>query len=579
MNSLRFRMVLGFAVVAIVPLAIAMALLSRHIHDTVRAQASERLGAALGFVQGELRADGDQTVAKLEILGRDPTLKRLYLVQSAGGRDLEDYLTEKRFLLGLDFLALVDTSGRLVAAAEPASADRSGPGPPARAGRQGVTLEEVPGAPALAMTASAPILYQLETAGVLRGGVVLDSAFLARLKQTSGLDLELRDVAGRRVVGTLGGDAGPIAPGTAAQPAQRMGRHYLSRSFAIAARPEAQVTLTGFFSTEAAEQTISRLQATSLSLALLGFGIAIVLGFLWSWNLSRPIERLATFSQRIARGEWDEPLALHSVKELDTLVAALERMRHELRAYRERLIASERHAAWSVMARKVAHEVRNPLTPIAVSVADLKRSYEQGREDFPQILEQAARTVAEEVQALKRMLQEFSEFGRFPEPVFAECRLNDLLANMEALYGGEVAAARLAVMRPARDVLLLADGAQLLQALVNLVQNGLEAAGDGGRVRVEAGEADETLEVRIADTGPGLDAAQQARLFEPDFTTKRHGSGLGLTIVQRIVHDHGGTIVVDSAPGRGTTFRIRIPLGREAERCLPSSSSTTNPTS
>ena len=568
MNSLRFRLVLGFSLVAIVPLAVAMTLLSRQIRNTVRAEAAERLNAALGLLQSQLHADGQRTLQKLALLAQDPELKRLYLVQSAGGRDLDEYLAEKRFLLGLDFLLLGDSSGGTIADAATAPSvlaaggervalrAEGGPAP------AGLELLGVEARPALAVAASAPILYRNERAGMLRGGVVLDSLFLGRLKQTSDLDLVLRDADGGVVASTLVRDARSALPSRADAPREVLGgRSYLTRSFALEPSPPSRAGITGLISTAAADRTIAALQVTSLSLGLLGVAIAVALGMLWSHQISRPVERLATFAQRIAHGEWDEPLALRSVRELDALVSSMERMRRDLRSYRERLVASERHAAWSLMARKVAHEVRNPLTPIAVSIADLKRSYELKRSDFPEILDQAARTIGEEVQALKRMLQEFSEFGRFPEPRFGTCRLAELLADVGALYGRDIAEGRLSVAGPEQDVAFRADRAQLMQALVNLIKNGLEAVDGGGRVQVTAQVQDAAVELVVSDTGPGLDAEQRARLFVPDFTTKRHGSGLGLTIVERIVNDHRGSIRVDTAPGRGTAFHIRIPTG------------------
>src|SRR5262249_43820248 len=143
-------------------------------------------------------------------------------------------------------------------------------------------------------------------------------------------------------------------------------------------------SILGLVSTAPVDRTIAVVQWTSLVLGALGFLIAIALGVLWSSQVSRPVERLAAFSDRVAQGEWDEPLALKSVRELETLVAALDRMRGELRGYRDRLVISERQAAWSQMAQQVAHEVRNPLTPIAISIADLKRSYDQERPEFPE---------------------------------------------------------------------------------------------------------------------------------------------------------------------------------------------------
>jgi nitrogen fixation/metabolism regulation signal transduction histidine kinase len=572
MNSLRARLILGAALVAVIPLAVAMALMSQRIQATVRAQAAERLTAVLGILQSQVGEDARAIQEKVAILARDPDTRRLYLVPSASGRDLAEHLAEQQFLLGLDLLVIADSSGRVVAdaATAPSALARAGRAPfPAgaldRVRGTGLALERVPGDSALVLAAAAPILYQGEPVGLVRGGTMLDARFLARLGRTSGVHLVLHDERGEAAAGTL--PRGAVAPSPRLEGAERVslaGRSHLAQSLAIDVGSGPRAWLTGLASTGAADETIAALRWTSLLLGLLGVGLAIALGALWSRQVSRPVERLAGFSERIARGEWDEPLALHSVRELETLVEALERMRSDLRGYRERLVASERQAAWSQMARKVAHEIKNPLTPIAISIADLKRSHDQRRPDFPEILDQAVRTVSEEVETLKRLLNEFSEFGRFPAPAFAACRVRDLAADLRTLYGRDVEAGRLAVAGPEGDPSLRADRGQLRQALVNLVKNGLEAVEQGGRVEVAMRPAGGALEITVADTGAGLSEEQRANLFVPGFTTKTHGSGLGLTIVERVVGDHGGTIAVESAAGRGTTFRIRLPLARGA---------------
>jgi len=212
------------------------------------------------------------------------------------------------------------------------------------------------------------------------------------------------------------------------------------------------------------------------------------------------------------------------------------------------------------MARKVAHEVKNPLTPIAISIADLKRSYDQKRPDFPEILDQAVRIIGEEVETLRRLLQEFSDFGRIPPPVLAPCRVSDLLGGLEALYAGDISAGRLTVTRPSTEITFPADSGQIRQSLINLIKNGLEALNGTGRVTVSARSDDDAVEIVVADSGPGLTEEQRANLFVPGFTTKSHGGGLGLTIVQRIVSDHGGVIAVDAGRSGGTAFRLRLPL-------------------
>ncbi|MEO5616763.1 MAG: ATP-binding protein [Candidatus Eisenbacteria bacterium] len=577
MNSLRFRLILGFALVAIVPLAVAMGLLGRRIQSAVRDQAEDRLEAALGILRKQLRADGERLGEKLALLARDGQLKRLYLVEAATDAELRQHLANQRFLLDLDYLWVADTSGRVAAdgaMAVPAGGRPTGDPVTAEAlggtATEGLRVTQVSGAKSLALDAAAPILYRDQRVGWVRGGVLLDQAMLERLAQTSGVELALQDGRGGQIAETLAG-AG-AASADAGTPGQResrgertstrvtlAGRSYLAKHVAIDLGAGPHAVIAGFVSTAAADETLAALRTTSLLLGLLGLAIAIVLGTLWSHQVSRPVERLASFSDRISRGEWDEPLELESIRELRTLVAALERMRGDLRTYRDRLTAGERQAAYGQMARKVAHEIKNPLTPIAISIADLKRSFDLKRPDFPQILDQAVRTIGEEVQTLKNLIQEFSDFGRFPAPRFEAFDAGELLTDLRTLHGREADEGRLRIEAPAGATPLTADRTQLRQALLNLVQNGLDATAAGGRVDLWLRNDGDTLEIAVADTGPGLSAGQQAQLFVPGFTTKPKGSGLGLTIVERIVSDHRGTVAVESDPGHGTTFRIRLP--------------------
>ena len=550
MRSLRSRLILGSALIAVIPLAIVTFMLSRRIEDIVHRQADERMNAALTGLRARVEADGMRIAGKLEILARDPQLKRLYLVRTGGTRDLSDYLAQRCFLLDLDFLQVADTSGAVIA---DASSDTAGEvqmsDSTARAVRgraYGVATVERDATTGLALIASSAIPYENEIAGIVRGGEFFDASFLGRLKQSSGVDLVLRDASGRIVVTTI------------AEPSSG----YLSRTVPI----EGAARITGLVSTAPFVRTVRALQIAALALALGGLAIAILLGVFWSSQISSPVERLAAFSRRLAQGEWDEPLELRSVRELETLVAALDQMRSDLKSYRARLVTSERQAAWSKMARKVAHEVKNPLTPIAISIADLERSYAAKREDFPKILEQAVRTIGEEIESLKHLLQEFSEFARLPAPSFAPCRINAVLDDLATLYERDVADGRLAFTRPGRDLELSADAGQLRQALVNLIKNALEATHGTGHVSVAAQATDGTLELTVTDTGPGLSADQRGNLFVPGFTTKAEGSGLGLTIVERIINDHQGTITVDDGPAAGTTFRIRLPVGSDHAR-------------
>jgi len=561
MRSLRSRLILGVSLLTLIPLAITLVLLTNRVQTIVRRDAAARLDRALGEVRGAIASNGAQLTEKMRILANDPELKRLFLLRP-GSRELADYIAERQFLLGLDFLSLADTSGVIVSAS--ATPGKESADSTARVDPHGdpaaERIEALASGRRLGMVAGAPIRYRSDFAGIVRGGLVLDEGLLTRLGGPGGIELALRDNQDHVLASTLAGAADDLPART--ERTEVGGRSYLVRSAPLETADPLGIQLVGLASTDSADRILASIRITSAFLAILGLVIAILLGIAWSSQVSGPVERIAAFSDRLARGEWDEPLSVPSVRELDTLVAALERMRGDLRAYRERIVVSERQAAWGQMARKVAHEIKNPLTPIAISVADLRRSYEANRPDFPEILDQAARTVAEEVESLRRILQEFSDFARLPAPVFTPESAAALLVEIESLYAREIAEGRLHVTRPKPDLILLWDRAQMRQALINLVQNGLEATGRNGRVEVEARRSGDVLEIAVRTPGPGLSAEQRANLFVPGFTTKPHGSGLGLTIVERIVHEHGGTILVDSEPGAGTAFRIQIPVER-----------------
>jgi signal transduction histidine kinase len=537
MRSLRTRLILGIALVAIVPLGLALVLMSQRVETMVREESGRRLETGVRALQAEMRERLLRTEAKLGILSRDPLLRRLYLVRAGGARELGDYLAERRILLDLDYLEVDGLDSLPVATATGAPADS--------------TL-------AVELDLASPITYDNHWVGTLRGGVLLDRDFLIRLQQRRGLDLVLFDRTGRLAASTLPDPLEQALPSEASRATIGHGTYWgLSAPLDLGASGTAM--LTALTPTTPSDETITALRLTAVLLALGGIVVAMLLGFLWSRQVSRPVERLAAHSRRLARGEWDEPISIHSVRELETLGEALDRMRADLVAYREKLVLSERHAAWSQMARKVAHEVKNPLTPIAISVADLKRSYDLHRPDFPTVLDQAVRTISAEVDSLKRLLQEFSDFARFPAPTLASVQAGALLDDLRALYAREIEEGRLAVEPPPSPITLRADAGQLRQALVNLVKNGLEAVNGSGKVTVEARPAGGSAEFTVTDTGPGLSAEQRAGLFSPGFTTKTHGSGLGLTIVDRIVSEHGGIIAVQSDEGRGTTFVLRLP--------------------
>ena len=307
MNSLRSRLILGSSLIAIVPLAIAILLLSQRMGTTVRMQASARLQAALGGLGAQLEDEGRATAERVRLLARDPQLRRLYLVRPSGGAELAEFLAERRFLLGLDLLRIVDTAGVVVADGAAASLAAGGEESvplqfPARVAPDGIAMEPIAGDTGLAMVARARIDYAGRPVGSLEGAVLLDRGYLARLSEAGGIELVLSDTTGRPVAMTHGGPreipAGLPSPVTAGAGAERIsaaGESFLARTVPLAIGPPPPAWISGFVSTAASDRAVAALQWTAALLGLLGLTLAIALAFLWSSQVSRPVERpLAT---------------------------------------------------------------------------------------------------------------------------------------------------------------------------------------------------------------------------------------------------------------------------------------------
>jgi nitrogen fixation/metabolism regulation signal transduction histidine kinase len=425
----------------------------------------------------------------------------------------------------------------------------------------------------IVVSAIAPILLDGHGIGALQGGRVLGAAELERMKRATGLDLVLRDGAGGVRASTLAEPpAEPLPPASVPSRLSFSGGAYLARTVAVdvgddprtAGAVPIAATITGFVSTAPADEAVAALRRTVLAVGGVGVLLAVLLGWIGSAQIARPVERLAAFSREVAQGNWERPLEVRTARELDVLVEALERMRLDLRDYRARLVAGERQEAWSRLARRVAHEIKNPLTPIAVSIEDLRRSHAQGRADFPEILDQAVRTIAEEIATMRRLLQELTEFERLPAPRNEAVRPSGLLADLETLYRRDVKEGRLRIDLPNPKEEFVADPGQVRQALVNLVKNALEAIPADGKASVTVRFEPDAVEFVVEDDGPGLSEEQRAHLFAPGFTTKPEGSGLGLAIVERIAVEHGGAVRAEPVSPRGTRFVLRFPRARRS---------------
>jgi two-component system nitrogen regulation sensor histidine kinase NtrY len=222
------------------------------------------------------------------------------------------------------------------------------------------------------------------------------------------------------------------------------------------------------------------------------------------------------------------------------------------------LIKAQQLAAWNEAARRIAHEIKNPLTPIQLAAERVLRKHEQGQDVGP-ALEQGVRIIVREVESLKRMVDEFSRFARMPRPQPVEVDLAAMLGETVKLYRGLKPGVEVEARVGEDAGFAWADAEQLRGALINLLDNALEATEAPGRVEVRTERSDGRLSLQVADTGRGIPAHAKEKLFLPHFSTKGRGTGLGLAIVHRVVADHHGTIRVEDNQPRGTVFTIDLP--------------------
>ncbi len=232
------------------------------------------------------------------------------------------------------------------------------------------------------------------------------------------------------------------------------------------------------------------------------------------------------------------------------------------------LLSAQRQAAWAEVARRIAHEIKNPLTPIRLSAERLRRKYlRQIREDA-EVFENSILTITRQVDTIGRLISEFSAFARMPAAVMREESLDELVRHAVLLQQSAWPGITLSVEAPERPVRLSCDGEKVTQALTNLLKNAAEALsekqaadadGEPPRIRVVVTSSSEAVTVEVQDNGPGLPGGSAHRLFEPYVTSKPRGSGLGLAIVRKIMEEHGGLVELTDSPGGGVIARLVFP--------------------
>jgi signal transduction histidine kinase len=304
---------------------------------------------------------------------------------------------------------------------------------------------------------------------------------------------------------------------------------------------------------------VEELSRILFGVSLIVLSLAVVLTVFLARRMTRPILELQQHTRRIASGDLDTKIEINRHDEIGDLGESFNRMTTELKENRAHLVKAEKDAAWREMARQVAHEIKNPLTPISLSASLLKRAHDEGSPEFDSILERTIEMIQRQVVNMREIARDFYAFaGEHKESVdFDMCPIVDDVLELNAAWAAEIG---VEMHREGGVGVVHGDQGELRRALINLVSNALEAMNEGGQLTVKILDTGGIVKVEVRDTGPGLEGDVAERLFEPYFTTRSSGTGLGLAIVRRVIEDMGGTVELQNATdGPGAVARLVLP--------------------
>ena len=601
--SLRQKLLLLFSLtVAAAVAAVAWTVLVR-IRQVFERRDQEETALFVSQFQREFQHKSDEVAAAVDRIASQERVRSMSfeLVQSG---DAAPFLNEAQTLAQdarIDFLEIVGPDGNIVSSAQwPA---RFGyPEPVVREAAQAPFLkrEELPDGTSALTLFVVRAVRGAEPAVKLVGGERLDQSFLSDLPVATGMQVGLyNDTAIQPENGSSGGQATATrfdpkqlmstdgaVPGAERykeliEQARKSGQQVNGIVY-LTQRREDSVSATAIPLKNSAGLVLavltvaisrSGLVAEQQQIRAIAYGVAsggVLLGIVFSlWiaaRVSRPVEELARAAEEVASGSWDARVPVRGRDEVAVLARSFNHMTEELENQRERLVQSERVAAWRELARRLAHELKNPLFPLQLTVENLSRARQLPAAEFDEVFSESTQTLSMEIGNLKKIIGRFSDFSKMPRPELERIDAKDLVARVRALYaaGGEDGP-KIEIVVNLEDVPmpLMADPELLHRALSNLVLNAKDAMPEGGTVTISARNQDGKVEIRVSDTGQGLTPEECERLFTPYYTTKQHGTGLGLAIVQSVVADHAGTIAVESREGHGATFVITLPRAGE----------------
>jgi len=294
---------------------------------------------------------------------------------------------------------------------------------------------------------------------------------------------------------------------------------------------------------------------------ILLFLVAAAMAFLLSRNITRSLDIITKRIRKTKLGQYNEPIEWQNSDEIGELVSEYNRMLKQLEISALKLAQSERESAWREMAQQVAHEIKNPLTPMKLRVQQLERTWKEKPEEFNGRLRAFSESMIEQIDALARIANEFSHFAKMPKPNLALENLDTTLHSVIELFDNVQQVKityRAQLLHPA---LVLVDKDQLIRVLNNLLNNAIQAipTGRDGEIDVCLRVSEHHVIVRIQDNGVGITQENKQRIFVPNFTTKSNGTGLGLAMVKTIVEQNQGSVFFRSKEEKGASFFISLP--------------------
>lgn len=590
--SLRAKLLLLTAICIAASVGAVAFLIEERAHEAFRQIEQERTAAVVNQFRREFDHEGEEIIRSVETIANSESMLRT-AIEISNGADVASFVNEAQSYATaqrLDFLDLISPDGSIISSAHwPARfgykqrwfLDRTGPLP------QQAFLKhvETPQGSVLALLCLRP----MHTNGAnyyLIGGRKLD-AVLQALSPPKGLRFAIYSAPEQGQGGLLGPAGEGLDVGRIMPLIQKTMDQHSENSMTVDWGPgllqEEEIVhaipLQGYSDRVPAvllvgnslqqELTLEkRIRDISLVIAAVGVLIGIMVSGILTARISRPVRDLARAAAEVGQGNWDVRVEPSSNDEIGRLAAAFNQMTEELMSQRERLVQSERVAAWRELARRLAHELKNPLFPLQITVENLLRARENTPEQFEEVFKESTATLLTEIANLKTIVGRFSDFSRMPAPHLQAVDLNELVRSVAQLYQGQMKRETSKIEADLQLDMQLprvsGDPALLRRVLENLVLNAIDAMPNGGRLTFRTRLEGIVAVFEISDTGKGLTREECDRLFTPYYTTKQHGTGLGLAIVQSVVSDHHGRVTVSSKQGQGTTFQVELPMWEDA---------------